>query len=527
MSFYKFFYTLFCVRILVSWLGTADLKSPDTEDRTDIGPIASTLEARAFDRVLLLADQNPRSVRKYEGWLRARLAGKVGLAVSILRVDLTSPTNFEEIYSAATHCLDEELRGLAERPRLTFNLSSGTPAMAATWVILGKTKYRAELLQASRQKGVESASVPFEISLSPEFVTDVLRLPDRELENASAGVAEVGAKFGDIIYRGPAMQRLIARATKAAPRSVPVLIEGESGTGKELLARAIHQASARRRRPFQVVNCGAIPAELVESELFGHVKGAFTGAIRDHVGHFEAAHGGTLFLDEIGELPLAAQVKLLRAIQEGEIRRVGDDRTRQVDVRIVAATNRDLASEATAGRFREDLFYRLAVLVLRMPPLREREGDMDPLIDGLLARINQQSAKEPGFTQRKISAEAKNLLMRQLWPGNVREMENTLRRAAVWCDGETIEAADIADALLPSAASGGDSVLGRALEPGVDLRELLAEVARHYLSRAMEAAHGNKTRAAAMLSLPSYQTLVNWLEKYGVATEPGDPGASA
>ncbi len=513
------------MRMLVSWLGTADLASPDAEDKTDIGPVASTIEARGFDRVLLLADQDAKRVRKYEGWLRARIGAK-RLALSVARVELASPTNFEQIYSAVTQSLDRELKGLDARPQLSFNLSSGTPAMAATWVVLGKTKYRAELLQSSRQAGVETASVPFDISLSPEFVTDVLRRPDRQLEKLSAGAAEEYTQFGDIIYRGSAMQRLLARAAKAAPRSVPILIEGESGTGKELLARAIHQASARRSKAFRVLNCGAIPAELVESELFGHAKGAFTGAIRDHIGHFEAAHGGTLFLDEIGELPLPAQVKLLRAIQEGEIRRVGDDKSFHVDVRIVAATNRELAAEVAAGRFREDLFYRLAVLVLRAPPLREREGDIEPLIDGLLERINTQSekAQEPGFTRKKISDDARKLLMQESWPGIIRELESTLRRAAVWSEGETIEAADIADALLPSAPppGGRDAVLNRSLAQGIDLPALLGSVARHYLARAMEAAHGNKTKAAAMLGLPSYQTLANWLERYGLGGSGAD-----
>lgn len=505
------------MRMLVSWLGTADLQSPDARDKADIGPVASIIEARNFDRVLLLADQDPRRVRKYESWLRARIAVKKRPDLAIARVTLTSPTNFEEIYSAVTQSLEQDLASLAERPRLSFSLSSGTPAMAATWVILGKTKYRAELLQSSRQKGVETAAVPFDISLSSEFVTDLLRLPDRRLEELSGGAAEKRSKFGDIIYRGPAMRRLIARAAKAAPRSVPILIEGESGTGKELLARAIHQASARRRKTFQIVNCGAIPSELVESELFGHVKGAFTGAIGDRIGHFEAAHGGTLFLDEIGELPLPAQVKLLRAIQEGEIRRVGDARSFQADVRIIAATNRELAAEVAAGRFREDLFYRLAVLILRAPPLRERADDLDPLIDGLLERINLQSAREPGFAPRTISLDAKTLLMRQTWPGNIRELENTLRRAAVWCDGEAIEAPDITDALLPRPQQSGEDVLDRPLGNGVDLPDILAGVARHYLARGMEAAQGNKTKAAAMLGLPSYQTLANWLEKYGLA----------
>lgn len=428
--------------MLVSWLGTTDLNAPDSSDKADVGPVASTIEARKFDRALLLADQDAKRVRKYEGWLRARLGRGKSLELLIARVELTSPTSFEEIYSAVSETLDRDLRDLDERPELSFNHSSGTPAMAATWVILGKTKYRAELLQASRHHGIETASVPFDISLSSEFVTDVLRRPDRALETANAGAGETPAQFGDIIYRGPQMQRLIERASKAAPRSVPVLIEGESGTGKELLARAIHQASARRKKPFQVVNCGAIPSELIESELFGHVKGAFTGAVRDHIGHFEAAHGGTLFLDEIGELPLAGQVRLLRALQEGEIRRVGDERTQQFDVRVIAATNRELGAEVAAGRFREDLFYRLAVLVLRVPPLRAREGDLAPLIDALLERINRQSETEPGYLPRRITREAKKLLMRQSWPGNVRELENTLRRAAVWSERPSIEAAD-------------------------------------------------------------------------------------
>ncbi len=264
------------------------------------------------------------------------------------------------------------MREFREQPQLTFHLSPGTPAMAAIWVILGKTRYKAELIQSSRQKGVETASVPFDIALSPEFVTDVLRIPDKQLEKLSAGSSEEALRFGDIIYRGAAMQRLVDRAKKAAPRSVPVLIEGESGTGKELLARAIHQASPRSGKAFQVVNCGAIPSELVESELFGHVKGAFTGATKDHVGHFEAAHGGTLFLDEIGELPLPAQVKLLRVVQEGEVRRVGDNTTRKVDVRIIAATNRDLAAEVAAGRFREDSFIACGPHLEGAPTSRSR-----------------------------------------------------------------------------------------------------------------------------------------------------------
>jgi transcriptional regulator with PAS, ATPase and Fis domain len=186
------------------------------------------------------------------------------------------------------------------------------------------------------------------------------------------------------------MDRLIQRARRVAIRNVSVLIEGESGTGKELLARAIHRASPRKDRPFIAVNCGAIPAELVESELFGHEKGAFTGATQQRTGHFEAADGGTLFLDELGELPGPAQVKLLRTLQEGEVVRLGSSKPTKVDVRIIAATNRTLTEEIASGRFREDLFYRLAVAVLKLPPLRERSGDLGVLIDHLLAQVNRE-----------------------------------------------------------------------------------------------------------------------------------------
>jgi DNA-binding NtrC family response regulator len=506
------------MRMLVSWIGWADLAAAEKSEKVDLGPIAQALGAHTYDRVLLLADQGRDEVRKFEAWIR----GKTGrAALTIEHVELTSPTNFEQIYSAVTGTLDRYLKQLNTAPRLTFHLSPGTPAMAAIWVILGKTRYPAELIQSSKQKGVETASLPFDISLSPEFVTDVLRAPDRELEKLSRGVAAETSQFGDIIYKGAAMLRLIELAKKAAPRSIPVLIEGESGTGKELLATAIHAASTRKSKPFVIVNCGAIPSELVESELFGHKKGSFTGAVADHLGHFEAADGGTLFLDEIGELPLPAQVKLLRAVQQGEVRRIGSSKPSTVDVRIIAATNRDLRAEVAAGRFREDLFYRLAVLVLKVPPLRERDSDVSPLIDGLMGRINDQSeaAKEPGFKRKKLSTDARKLLMQQGWPGNIRELENTLRRAAVWSDGATIGVDDIKEALLPGARgiAGQEMVLNRSLEQGIDIQSIIGGVAEHYLRRAMTLANGNKTKAAKLLGLANYQTLSNWLQKYGIS----------
>ena len=493
--------------ILVSWIGHADLRAVEESATAGVGPVAQALDTGSYDAAFLLTDYGAEAVG-YLGWLKARAGGA---AIDLIRERLTGPTEFGEIYTAAVRACERALaagRGAA----LTFHLSPGTPAMAAVWIILAKTRFPATLIESSREHGVRTASVPFDISA--DFLPDLLRQSDRELERLSAGLAPEAPEFDAIIHRSRAMQRVILRARRVAPRSVPVLLEGETGTGKELLARAIHQASSRRDRPFVAVNCGALPPELVESELFGHEKGAFTGADRARPGYFAAANGGTLFLDEIGELPAAAQVKLLRALQEGAVVRVGAATPRAVDVRVIAATNRTLTNEVAEGRFREDLFYRLAVAVLKLPPLRERAGDVGLLAERLLARINAESAGEPGYHDKKLSASARNVLIRHAWPGNVRELSNTLRRAAIWSDGSVVTAEDLRDALLP--AVGAPVVLDRALGNGFSLPDLLAEVARHYLARAMEDASNNKTKAAGLVGLASYQTLTNWLSKYGL-----------
>jgi len=312
------------------------------------------------------------------------------------------------------------------------------------------------------------------------------------------------------------MKRVIAKARRIAPRSIPVVIEGETGTGKELLARAIHRSSTRRKKPFIAVNCGAIPNELVESELFGHEKGAFTGADRLRKGYFEAAHTGSLFLDEISEVPLSVQVKLLRILQEGEVVHVGATKPIKINVRIIAATNRELTTEISNGHFRSDLFYRLAVGVLRLPPLRDRTGDLSLLIDYLLDEVNNESIEEPGHTHKKLYASARNLLLLHAWPGNVRELKNTILRASVWSEGETITSDEIKEALLPIRTPSGSDILGRPLDTELKLPELINTVARHYLGRALEETRGNKSQAANLVGLPSYQTFTNWLKKYGV-----------
>jgi len=496
-------------RILLSWIGNTDLRAPQAETEIGLGPIAQACASLTFERVVLLTDYPETKVAEFRKWLRER----IGCPLDVQCRHLSSPTNFGEIYEAARDVVVAVVSEISSA-ELVFHLSPGTPAMAAVWIILAKTRFPAELIESSQKFGVRTASVPFD--LAADFIPDLLRESDRRLEATNASPVPEAPEFADIIHRSRQMKRTIERASYVAPRSVPVLLEGESGTGKELFARAIHNASPRRQKAFVAVNCGAIPAELVESELFGHEKGAFTGATESRAGYFENADGGTLFLDEIGELPVTAQVKLLRALQEGEVRRLGGKNAKKVDVRIIAATNRDMLSFMSSGRFRADLFYRLAVAVIKLPPLREREGDVSLLIERLLDEINKQSESEPGFKHKKLSSGAKKLLLRHTWPGNVRELLNTLRRAAIWSQQPEIQADDIKDALFPEGTMQDQAVLDRPLGHGFSLPDVLQEVVQHYLKRALIESAGNKTTAAELVGLPSYQTLSNWLAKYKV-----------
>jgi transcriptional regulator with PAS, ATPase and Fis domain len=497
--------------ILLSWIGVTDLRAPLEADAVGLGPVAQALAQTTFDAVALLSDFSQERTEPYLAWLAQRFAGSVRLYPR----PLSSPVAFGEIYRAVVDVTEAE-RARDRAATFAFHLSPGTPAMAAIWLLVAKTRCPAELIESSREHGVRSVQVPFEISL--DFLPDLLRRADQRATDLAAARAPEAPEFSAIVHRSDVMARLLERARKAALRAVPVLIEGESGTGKELLARAIHWASLRRTGPFVALNCGAIPAGLVESSLFGHERGAYTGADKARAGVFEAAHGGTLLLDEVGELSGDVQVRLLRVLQEHEVTRIGATRAIPVDVRIVAATHRSLLAEVAAGRFREDLFYRLAVALLRVPPLRDRPGDVGLLLDRLLAEANREAAADGQPGDRTLSTGARAILLGHSWPGNVRELLNTLRRLVMWSAGPVIEADEVRDALLLSPGPDRPDLLGRPLGEGFHLSEILGTVARHYLDRAMQEAGGNKSRAAQLVGLPSYQTLTNWLRRYGVGT---------
>ena len=313
--------------------------------------------------------------------------------------------------------------------------------------------------------------------------------------------------FDDLLAKSPPMQAIFKTVTKIADYKTTALITGESGVGKELVARAIHRRGGRRGGPFIAVNCGAIPEALLESELFGYKKGAFTDASADRMGLFEQAHHGTLLLDEIGELPLALQVKLLRVLQEETIRRLGDVKDVKIDVRILAATHRDLQAETKAGRFREDLFYRINVLPIAIPPLRERREDVPLLIDHFVARNNARF----GTHIRGVDSEARRLLMEYHWPGNVRELENTIERAMVLAEKDILGADDLSERVREAK----DPVQVHLTSGELSIKKTARVIEEILIRRALLKTKGNRTRAAEVLEI-SHRALLYKIKDYHI-----------
>lgn len=315
-------------------------------------------------------------------------------------------------------------------------------------------------------------------------------------------------RYREIVVKSPAMTKALEIATKVAKHPSPVLITGESGTGKELIARLIHDESDRAHGPFVPVNCGAIPENLLESELFGYVKGAFTGADREKPGLFEAASGGTLLLDEIGDMPGTLQVKLLRVLQESEIRRLGDTRTRAVDVRVVTSTNKDLEDEVRTGAFRRDLFYRVAVVPIHLVPLRQRRDEIPLLVHHFLEQYN----KKLKLDVRGIDAEAMRMMLEYSWPGNVRELENTIERALVLADGAKVTVDDLPQHISSPVAALDSPDLP---EDELSVKKHGSVLERRLIKQALERTGGNKTRAADLLELSS-RALLYKIREYGL-----------
>jgi two-component system, NtrC family, response regulator PilR len=360
----------------------------------------------------------------------------------------------------------------------------------------------------------------YDYVLKPFKVEELQLVVEKALEHRAL-VAEnrvlrhqVGARRAgadEILGESPAIREVRQLVEKLAPTRTTVLVTGESGTGKEVVARGIHARSDRRDQPFVAINCGAIPEGLIESELFGHEKGSFTGATEAKPGLFEVAGSGTLFLDEVGELPAPVQVKLLRALQERRIRRVGGTADIAISARIIAATNRDLEAEVKAGRFREDLYYRLNVIQLRMPPLRDRRGD----VPAFLAHFLRRFSAELGRGEMAFSPDAMEMLVAWRWPGNVRELANVVERAATLADGPVVGPEVLPPPLRGAELRGAPAEMPTA---GIDLQAHLDAVERKVLEQALDRTGGNKTEAAKLLAL-SFRSLRYRLAKFGIGGE--------
>jgi two-component system response regulator AtoC len=373
-------------------------------------------------------------------------------------------------------------------------------------------------LEAIKRGAYDYVAKPFK----PDEVVLVLRKAEererllRENQTLRRSLAQAqspSTTAAGIITRGGRMADVLKTVRKIAEYKTTVLLTGESGTGKELVARAIHRGSPREAEPFVAVNCGAIPETLLESELFGHKKGAFTDAYRDKRGLFEEASGGTLFLDEIGELPLGLQVKLLRVLQEETIRPVGATADKKIDVRVVAATVRDLAAEVRAGRFREDLFHRINVIPVQLPPLRDRREDIPPLIEHFLAKLNAKL----GTRVDGVAPEAMKLLLDHGWPGNVRELENTVERAMVLAEGTRIEPTCLPDKLRETT----DPVRVTLRSGELSIKKTVRVIEEELIRKALRETRGNRTNAAKILEI-SHRALLYKIKEYGIAGEEVD-----
>jgi DNA-binding NtrC family response regulator len=520
-------------RVLVSWIGHADLLAMADdlgESGKELlsaakitgkygekpGPVKTAVASGRFDDVHLLSNYSDIVHKPFSKWLGGKPV--------IHAVALKDPTDYVKVFEFADQALGQIVASPADREgyELAILLSPGTPAMAVVWVLLGASRYPAKFFQTYRGE-LREARMPTD--LFEGIVPDLVRDRDLAFQALAASSPQEVQGFEDIVGDSQAIRIAVGRAQRAALRDVPVLVLGESGTGKEMFANAIHKASRRRAGHFCSINCAAIPRDLLEAELFGYVKGAFTGADKDKSGLFAQADGGTVFLDEIGECDPLLQAKLLRVLQPPAncgpcyrvFRPVGGGKDQTSDVRIVAATNRDLQQDIKAGRFREDLFYRLAVITIQLPPLRERRRDLPLLVEQFLTKINRDFAEQDrSYNHKRISASAMEFVKRHPWPGNVRQLFNTLLQAAVMTDGELIERRDLTDAIGDVNTDRMLNALERNLGDGFNLDEHMNSIQRHYLRRAMEEAKGNKTRAARLLGMKHYQTLDAQLDRLKV-----------
>jgi formate hydrogenlyase transcriptional activator len=427
------------LRLLVEWLGT------DRSTFFLIEADGSLLGTHVWAREGVELPSPPGLARSHVPWYHRTLARGDVIALSRVLDELPPEAEGERTYARAVGMKSNLSVPVAVGGRYVCALATGAFREHRTWDVetIGRVRLVGQILANAVHRRQTEERLESQLG-------EIRALKERlEEENLYLREEIQGGDFADVVGRSPALSRVLERVAQVAPTSSSVLLQGETGTGKELLARAIHERSLRRGKPFVKVNCAALPATLIETELLGHEKGAFTGAIAAHPGRFELADGGTLLLDEIGDLALEVQAKLLRVLQDGEVQRLGSTRSRKVDVRVVAATNHDLERAMSEGRFRRDFYYRLSVFPIAIPPLRERREDI-PLITWAFVERRQADL---GRSIEQIPAEVMDALVGYDWPGNVRELENVLERALILSPGKTLRLDDALHAPSPPRAT--------------------------------------------------------------------------
>lgn len=499
------------MHILLTWLGTKDIDNMELDQHAAISAIAAKSDLQ-FDKIVILSNHREEVWGRFEQFIKKKLAyahrPKADVAVKQAHID--SPIDYHSIAKETEKWIGK----LSEEAEiLVVNLTSGTPAMTTLSVLIGKGKPNVRFMQVTPKNEPLNVDIPLDFSL------EYAKSAARHIASKATSAPKLDDAFSAITCVSDNMQAVIGRAKRLAASEVPALILGETGTGKEEMVKAIHKASLRANKPLKTVNCGALAPTLVESILFGHKKGAFTGATQDYPGLFAQADGGTLFLDEIGELNPDIQVKLLRALQQGEIIPLGDTETKTVDVRVVAATHKNLQKMVADGTFREDLFYRLAVGIITLPSLKQRKEDLPLIVQQLTQQINHAGVKQPGYKSKKISEEGMNFISKQPWPGNIRELWSTLNRAFLWSDKAEIGAAELADVMLSVTKASVDEDITLAYHDKVDLYQITDNIQKKYVEAALKASGNIKKHATQMLGLKDHQTLTNWMNRLGIEIE--------